>query len=78
MRTSILVRTLCVGVIALVASIALAQERFTIEQILSSPFPADLVAAPNHGKLAWTQNAEGRRNIWVRLFWNRGNRSFSQ
>lgn len=67
MRTSILVRTLRVGVIALVAStsIALAQERFTIEQILSSPFPSDLVAAPNHGKLAWAQNAEGRRNIWV-------------
>ena len=68
MRNSILVRTLCVGVIALVAlvaSFALAQERFTIEQILSSPFPSDLVAAPNHGKLAWVQNAEGRRNIWV-------------
>ena len=42
-----------------------AQGRFALEQILSSPFPSGLVAAPHHGKLAWVQNAEGRRNVWV-------------
>ena len=53
--------------VSLVAAASLAQSPFTIEQILSSPFPTGLVAAPNHGKLAWVQNAEGKRNIWVAL-----------
>ena len=42
-----------------------AQERFTIEQILSNAFPSGLVAAPSGGSLAWVLNSEGRRNIWV-------------
>ena len=49
------------------ASFAQSPSPFTLEQILSSPFPTSLVAAPNHGKLAWVQNAEGKRNIWVAL-----------
>ncbi len=38
---------------------------FTIEQILSAPFPSDLVAAPTGERIAWVFNAEGKRNIWV-------------
>ncbi|NOT62562.1 MAG: prolyl oligopeptidase family serine peptidase [Acidobacteria bacterium] len=38
---------------------------FTIEQILSAPFPSDLVAAPSGERIAWVFNAEGKRNIWV-------------
>ncbi|MBI3697904.1 MAG: prolyl oligopeptidase family serine peptidase [Acidobacteria bacterium] len=38
---------------------------FSLEQILSSPFPSSLVAAPAAGKIAWVQNARGVRNIWV-------------
>ena len=38
---------------------------FTIEQVLSAPFPADLIASPAGAKLAWTFNAAGARNIWV-------------
>ena len=38
---------------------------FTLEQVLSSPFPSSLVAAPAGGKIAWVQNARGVRNIWV-------------
>lgn len=45
-----------------------AQEREpTIETLLSAPFPAGLVAAPNHGKVAWVENDEGRRNVLVAL-----------
>ncbi len=40
-------------------------EQFTIKQILSSPFPSHLVAAPEGAKVAWVQNAEGVRNIWI-------------
>jgi len=50
-----------------VASIPTAGQDFTIEQILSSPFPSVLVAAPHHAKLAWVHNHEGKRNIWVAL-----------
>ena len=49
----------------LCSSASWAQDRFTLEQILSSPFPSNLVAAPHHGKLAWVQNAEGIRNLWT-------------
>jgi dipeptidyl aminopeptidase/acylaminoacyl peptidase len=45
---------------------AQAQEKqFTLEQVMSAPFPSDLVAAPTGGRLAWVLNAKGARNIWV-------------
>lgn len=40
-------------------------EKFTIEQVMSYRFPSGLVSAPNHTKIAWVQNEEGKRNIWV-------------
>jgi dipeptidyl aminopeptidase/acylaminoacyl peptidase len=39
--------------------------RVTIDKMLSAPFPSGLVAAPSGGKVAWVQDAEGVRNIWV-------------
>jgi dipeptidyl aminopeptidase/acylaminoacyl peptidase len=38
---------------------------FTLEQVLSSPFPSDLIASPLGDKVAWVFDAEGKRNIWV-------------
>ena len=38
---------------------------FSIRQILRSPFPSDLTAAPRGDRIAWVFNAEGVRNIWV-------------
>src|ERR1039458_9329153 len=38
---------------------------FTLEQVLSAPFPSELVAAPDGGKVAWLLNERGARNIWV-------------
>jgi N-acyl-D-aspartate/D-glutamate deacylase/Tol biopolymer transport system component/acetyl esterase/lipase len=38
---------------------------FTLEQVLSSPFPSDLVAAPTGERIAWFFDAQGRRNVWV-------------
>ena len=38
---------------------------FTLEQVLSSPFPSDLVAAPTGERIAWIFDAQGRRNVWV-------------
>jgi dipeptidyl aminopeptidase/acylaminoacyl peptidase len=42
-----------------------AKSPFTIEQVLSAPFPSGLIAAPAKGRVAWVFNAQGRRNIWV-------------
>ena len=38
---------------------------FTIGQALSAPFTQDLRPAPIKGKLAWSANIGGARNIWV-------------
>jgi dipeptidyl aminopeptidase/acylaminoacyl peptidase len=38
---------------------------FTIEQVLSAPFPTELTAAPAKGMFAWVFNAEGKRNVLV-------------
>lgn len=37
---------------------------FTLEQVLSAPFPSDLVAAPGGGAVAWVLNEHGARNVW--------------
>lgn len=42
-----------------------SQSSFTLEQILSSPFPSELVAATHRDRVAWVFNAKGVRNIWV-------------
>src|SRR6202045_4790910 len=42
-----------------------AQSSFTLEQVMSAPFPANLTASKNGGRLAWTLDQQGRRNIWV-------------
>ena len=38
---------------------------FTLEQVLSAPFPTGLIAARGHAKVAWIFNAKGVRNVWV-------------
>jgi dipeptidyl aminopeptidase/acylaminoacyl peptidase len=38
---------------------------FTLQQVLSAPFPSGLVAAPTGGRIAWVYNDRGARNVWV-------------
>jgi dipeptidyl aminopeptidase/acylaminoacyl peptidase len=38
---------------------------FTLEQVMSSPFPSNLVAASRSGRVAWVFDAKGARNVWV-------------
>lgn len=42
-----------------------ARGEFTIEQVLSAPFPTNLIAAPAKGRFAWVFNTEGTRNVWI-------------
>lgn len=41
------------------------RQAFTLEQVMSAPFPTELTAAPAGGRFAWVFNDRGRRNIWV-------------
>jgi dipeptidyl aminopeptidase/acylaminoacyl peptidase len=38
---------------------------FTLEAVLSAPFPTQLVAAPAGGRVAWIFDSQGSRNVWV-------------
>jgi dipeptidyl aminopeptidase/acylaminoacyl peptidase len=51
--------------IASVYTLVLGQTPFTLEQILSSPFPSELVAATRGSRVAWVFDAKGVRNVWV-------------
>jgi dipeptidyl aminopeptidase/acylaminoacyl peptidase len=42
-----------------------AEPGFTLEQVMSAPFPSDLTAAPKGGAVAWLFNDRGVRNLWV-------------
>jgi dipeptidyl aminopeptidase/acylaminoacyl peptidase len=42
-----------------------AQSSYTLEQVMSAPFPTHLTASKTGGRLAWTLDQQGRRNIWV-------------
>ena len=44
---------------------AASASNFTIEQVMSSPFPSNLVAASHSGRVAWVFDGKGVRNIWI-------------
>jgi dipeptidyl aminopeptidase/acylaminoacyl peptidase len=55
----------CAGLLWTLFTPARAQTPFTLQQILSAPFPENLAAAKKANRLAWTFNLEGKRNVWV-------------
>ena len=58
---------LVLSVLSLMVSCAViaAAQTFTLEQVMSSPFPSDLVTTKRGDRIAWAFDAEGRRNIWI-------------
>src|SRR5712692_8134822 len=40
-------------------------QSFTLEQVMSSPFPSDLTVSKRGDRIAWAFDAEGKRNIWI-------------
>jgi len=56
---------LCAAVLLIVMPRANAQKPFTLEQVMSAPFPANLTSAKQNNRVAWTMNQAGRRNIWA-------------
>ncbi len=57
--------TLALGLLVSASAGAAPREKVTLEQLLGSPFPTHLVAAPSGGKVAWVFNDRGRRNLWI-------------
>jgi dipeptidyl aminopeptidase/acylaminoacyl peptidase len=51
--------------VACSAAFSASAKRFTLEQIMSAPFPTDLTASPKGGAVAWVLNQKGARNIWA-------------
>ena len=60
-RPLLLLLSLCLGSI----SFCSAQAAFSLEDILSSPFPTQLTTHPPSQQVAWVFNTKGVRNIWV-------------
>src|SRR5262245_36146548 len=44
---------------------AQGQQLFTLEQVLSAPFPSDLTVAKSIPRIAWVMDEKGKRNIYV-------------
>jgi dipeptidyl aminopeptidase/acylaminoacyl peptidase len=64
--TFLIKHRLCVVLLSLFTlPAAQAQSSFTLEQVMSSPFPSQLVAAEHSSRIAWVFNAKGVRNVWV-------------
>src|SRR4026209_1571567 len=40
-------------------------QSFTLEQVMSSPFPSELTVSTRGDRVAWAFAAEGKRNIWM-------------
>src|SRR5271170_2576143 len=58
-------RVFLAALLACSAALAAPARSFTLEQIMSAPFPTDLTAAPQGGTVAWVLDQNGARNIWI-------------
>jgi dipeptidyl aminopeptidase/acylaminoacyl peptidase len=43
----------------------ISAQTFTLEQVMSSPFPSAPTVSKRGDKIAWALNAEGKRNLWI-------------
>ncbi|WP_231463985.1 prolyl oligopeptidase family serine peptidase [Pedobacter sp. Leaf132] len=51
--------------VIIIFSIQLYGQKYSLQSVLSYPFPSQLVAAPSGSKIAWAANEQGKRNIYV-------------
>jgi dipeptidyl aminopeptidase/acylaminoacyl peptidase len=55
----------CAAVISVLLPVCCFAEGFTIEQVLSAPFPSGLTSSARAARVAWIFDNKGERNIWV-------------
>ena len=51
--------------VSVLVSTPLAAQTVSIDALMASPFPTELIAAPSGARFAWVQSVEGIRNIWI-------------
>lgn len=52
-------------IVLVIPGLASAQVKsFSLNQVLSFPYPTDLIASPTGSRIAWVLNEKGVRNIW--------------
>lgn len=56
---------LFLSVFIILAAASVKADGFSLEQILSAPFPSELITAPKGDKAAWVFDSQGKRNIWI-------------
>jgi dipeptidyl aminopeptidase/acylaminoacyl peptidase len=59
------IRLRYVAVFSFLLPVCCFAEGFTIEQVLSAPFPSGLTSALHAPRVAWVFDNKGERNIWV-------------
>jgi dipeptidyl aminopeptidase/acylaminoacyl peptidase len=59
------VRNLLILLFACSLAFSASPARFSLEQVMSAPFPSELTAAPKGGAVAWVLDQHGARNVWV-------------
>jgi dipeptidyl aminopeptidase/acylaminoacyl peptidase len=59
------IAALFISALVLFNPMAAAPQSFTLEQVMSSPFPDELVAASSGEHVAWMFDMRGVRNLWV-------------
>ncbi len=42
-----------------------AQQPFSLQQVLSAPYASELTSAPTGDRVAWVESAEGHHNLWL-------------
>jgi dipeptidyl-peptidase-4 len=55
----------CTLIILSTAVQASSKGTFTLEEVLSPPYPSHLVSAKNADRIAWVFHSKGERNIWT-------------
>src|SRR5213083_2100327 len=48
-----------------VIAISARAQTFSLEQVMSSPFPSELTVSKRGDRIAWAFDAEGKRNVWI-------------
>ena len=61
----VLARIRSAFLLVIVGGTLLVGQSFSVADVLSAPFPSNLVSTTDGEMLAWIFNQEGKRNIWI-------------
>lgn len=56
---------MCLPVLLCLSASSFYAQTYTLEQALSAPFASNLVPNSKNDSVAWVENEQGRRNLWV-------------